>query len=405
MATIEQYIIDTDGVSGDYDGVDDFFSNYSGSKNLVSADKVIRLVCQASTGVADTTIGISLVDPTWNTDDTRRIEIVAAEGHRAGHKWDTSKYILSGTMSGGEIIDCEGGIKILVKGLQIYGGPSSGTGKKIFDPDGSSNAIWVEDCFIRMHLTGSGWGYGILYTSSDYGHVKNCIWYGNGGSIGAAPCIATGSGAVTIVNNLLIGWRFGIDSGGANTKAINNIARDQDTGDYGYRGTFHADSDYNSDEVSGYAVVKSPRSNTSSPWYSGATSNADIWTDFAGYDFSLKSDSTIFSGVGIGPSSNSDVPDDDIDGDVRTGTTTDLGPDTWGAVATLDQEGFRWRNDDGSESAATWRQIQDTNDSIGVEANIRLRMLLNGTEDPASKQFKIQCKKKTDPASEWRDLS
>lgn len=46
---------------------------------------------------------------------------------------------------------------------------------------------------------------------------------------------------------------------------------------------------------------------------------------------------------------------------------------------TYEQEGYRWRNDDGSESAATWKASQDTSATISVSTNVRLRTLLNRT--------------------------
>ncbi len=50
----------------------------------------------------------------------------------------------------------------------------------------------------------------------------------------------------------------------------------------------------------------------------------------------------------------------------------------------IEQEGFRFRNDDGSESAATWKAAQDTNITLGADTVARLRVLLNATLDPAS---------------------
>jgi len=54
------------------------------------------------------------------------------------------------------------------------------------------------------------------------------------------------------------------------------------------------------------------------------------------------------------------------------------------ASATIEQEGFRFRNDDGSESAATWKASQDTNITLAADTAARIRMLLNATGDPAS---------------------
>ena len=63
------------------------------------------------------------------------------------------------------------------------------------------------------------------------------------------------------------------------------------------------------------------------------------------------------------------------------------------ATITIEQEGYRFRNDDGSESAATWRQAQDVVDSIAAGINIRLRILLNASGDPASSQFQLEYRK------------
>jgi len=55
------------------------------------------------------------------------------------------------------------------------------------------------------------------------------------------------------------------------------------------------------------------------------------------------------------------------------------------AVATsIEQEGFRPRNDDGTEATATWKANQDTNITLAANTAFRLRMLLNATGDPDS---------------------
>jgi hypothetical protein len=72
------------------------------------------------------------------------------------------------------------------------------------------------------------------------------------------------------------------------------------------------------------------------------------------------------------------------------------------ATPTLEQEGFRFRKDDGSESTATWEANQDTNITVAVSIRKRLRMLVNATGDAASKQFKLQYRKQG--AASWRDI-
>lgn len=70
----------------------------------------------------------------------------------------------------------------------------------------------------------------------------------------------------------------------------------------------------------------------------------------------------------------------------------------------LDQEGYRWRNDDGSESTATWRQNQDTVDTVGKEQTVRLRVLLDASGNPAAQQATLQYRRADEGASEWRNV-
>lgn len=69
-----------------------------------------------------------------------------------------------------------------------------------------------------------------------------------------------------------------------------------------------------------------------------------------------------------------------------------------------EQEGYRFRNDDGSESAATWRQTQDVVDTVDKNENIRLRTLLDATGDPPTVTRTLQYKRDDEPDSEYRDI-
>lgn len=66
------------------------------------------------------------------------------------------------------------------------------------------------------------------------------------------------------------------------------------------------------------------------------------------------------------------------------------------APAAMDQEGARFRNDDGSESTATWKAAQDTNINLASGSAFRLRMLLDSPADPGSQQYRLDFKKSTD---------
>jgi hypothetical protein len=92
-------------------------------------------------------------------------------------------------------------------------------------------------------------------------------------------------------------------------------------------------------------------------------------------------------------------------GFILSGTSTSARLDTWeggNLAATLEQEGYRWRADDGSESAATWLVSQDTNITRDKALNTRLRVLINATGDPASQRYKLRYRKVGDDG--WRDL-
>lgn len=71
-------------------------------------------------------------------------------------------------------------------------------------------------------------------------------------------------------------------------------------------------------------------------------------------------------------------------------------------VPSFEQEGYRFRNDDGSETTATWRQAQDTPDSINRQVNFRLRELMNATNDPPSHGYKLQYRKQSE--TDWKDV-
>lgn len=64
--------------------------------------------------------------------------------------------------------------------------------------------------------------------------------------------------------------------------------------------------------------------------------------------------------------------------------------------ATIEQEGFRFRNDDGSETTATWLASQDTNITRAESLNTRLRILLNATGNPDTRRYYLYYKLSTD---------
>lgn len=70
-------------------------------------------------------------------------------------------------------------------------------------------------------------------------------------------------------------------------------------------------------------------------------------------------------------------------------------------VAALEQEGYRFRHDDGSETTATFMAAQDTPATLAPSVTKRLRVLVNATGDPASQSFTLQYRKVG--AASWRN--
>lgn len=68
--------------------------------------------------------------------------------------------------------------------------------------------------------------------------------------------------------------------------------------------------------------------------------------------------------------------------------------------ATLDQSAFRWRNDDGSESTATWRQTQNVNDTAEIDETVRLRVQVDAAGDADPSQFQLEYRKQG--VGDWR---
>jgi hypothetical protein len=88
-----------------------------------------------------------------------------------------------------------------------------------------------------------------------------------------------------------------------------------------------------------------------------------------------------------------------------TGLTTEADPpidDEPGGALALEQYAYRFRNDDGSETTATWKAAQNTSASITPDETFRFRVGVNATADPPSHQYKVQYRKVG--AAEWRDI-
>ena len=72
-------------------------------------------------------------------------------------------------------------------------------------------------------------------------------------------------------------------------------------------------------------------------------------------------------------------------------------------TGTYEQEGYRLRNDNGSETTATWAAAQDTAGNLNLNTVGRLRILMNATGDPAMENFRLEYRKQG--GGNWRKVT
>lgn len=78
------------------------------------------------------------------------------------------------------------------------------------------------------------------------------------------------------------------------------------------------------------------------------------------------------------------------------------------AATSYDQEGFRWRYDDGDEDGATFSAAQDEPSAASIGITKRLRVLVDVTGNPgspAAEQFQLQYRRTGSPTEEWKKVN
>lgn len=72
-------------------------------------------------------------------------------------------------------------------------------------------------------------------------------------------------------------------------------------------------------------------------------------------------------------------------------------------IPALTQSRYRWRNDDGSETGATWAAAENTAITLAQNTPRRLRVQVQSTNDKPSASYKLQYRKVGDPG--WDDVT
>lgn len=78
-----------------------------------------------------------------------------------------------------------------------------------------------------------------------------------------------------------------------------------------------------------------------------------------------------------------------------------------GVAVTFEQEGFRWRYDDGDEDGATFSAAQDEPSAASIGITKRLRVLVDVTGNPGSpavEQFELQYRRTGSPTEDWKKV-
>jgi hypothetical protein len=300
------YLVDTDGVSGDYSGLE---GAVAALPNPLTEDYTIQL--QASTSVPDVlsadlnlgvdtetfTIEIVQIDENYELQCPAGIELQIVGGFGIVHNLEIHEINIS---KSSQVADYD---KIFTLteprdgDINIYNNRIKGSGSSF-----RSRLFWVDP------RSGS---------SVNINIHDNFIW-NIGGSDSVASSVFFVSVATTtpvyIYNNTIDGGYYTIYStlDVSNWIFKNNILNQIS----GFGETVDATSDYN-------ASV-----NTSVPGGSNDITSATIvFVDDTTGDLHLTSGATSVIGAGVGPSSDSNVATSDIDGNTRSGTTVDIGAD------------------------------------------------------------------------------
>lgn len=197
----------------------------------------------------------------------------------------------------------------------------------------------------------------------------------------------TGGGVLYLYNNSIVGCArkaggfSGVLRTGGTIIAKNNIVDERTTSGSNsasgaFSGTFDASSTGN---------LSTDTSDAGADTINSAT---PIYVDVANNDIHLGPTDTACKNLGVDLSADANLAfTDDIDGNIRG--TWDIGADEI-PEPTIDQEGFRFRNDDGSETTATWKAAQDSDVSSDKDLNVRIRVALNAFDAPGAKNFQLE---------------
>jgi len=296
-------------------------ANHVNNTDLTTADVLVNLACYYDHD-DDTADGTAVTLDGATTDSTRYVRIYTPQGgtesindQRHEGKWTASRYALDVTAT---VLDL-GDDYAEVVGLQIRCTSASTYRKGIYLRTSAPDNVTID----RNLVVGNGVGgasEGIVLDGSGHTVSNNVIYgwngYGCQGYYDDGNCLFAN-------NTLYANGVYGLLLDSSGSKVVNTIAYGHGTKDF-YGGE-PAGSDYNfsEDDTAPGANSIHGASDSKTPDFVDTGSGTE--------DFHLQSTSDAI-GTGVGPSSDSDVPTLDIDGDTRSGATTDIGADLYVAA-------------------------------------------------------------------------
>jgi len=303
--------------------------NAAEAKDLVTAVDTHTVYCRSSAGTADTQRVAILTSSGWVTSATNRITII---GDATGGVWDDTKYRIQHTANG----NYQDTIRINLEGVSLLNlqvgihteANTFATPIKLLIATGGAAAINIDKCILAPTNGVGGTTYGLygdgaakpltgyvrVNDTITYGYTQyGMIVYSNGATIDYVNCVA-----IAGTNTTATGF-------GSNTSvynAVNCISQNNVTADFATTLVGASCTNNLSEDTTATTIGTA-----------GVASTVLTFRDAAANDYHLAATDTAAIGAGVGPTTNTDVPTTDIDGDVRSGTTTDIGFDLYTALA------------------------------------------------------------------------
>lgn len=274
-------------------------------------------VCEIIGGDATVNWGTVGADTTpvnvlgWTTSATARIKIRTIDNARHIGSWTPVAFrLVMGVWHIPFRTECD---YVFIDGLQCIAGTSAPAAILIGAYDGSTNNCGVDGCIAIAGATNEA---AIELSGGSAHRVTNNICVSSSGC--PSGILSFWTSDITSLSNTIYGFNVGYDKrNGAGDLVLNNLIFACATC---FAGSYSTGSDYNFSSDATAPGSNSLINQTTNPFVDSSNGN---------YHLAARSAPI---GAGIGPGADSTIPTTDIDGDTRSGATTDIGADLYVAA-------------------------------------------------------------------------